>query len=81
MERLKSLRLLTLKSRRSLLGLIFFYKCLKGLLNINLSRFTISSPISIGQLKPGIVYLHVCMSESPSLFLISKDFVRLIFIN
>lgn len=30
-ERLKSLHLLTLKSRRTLLDLIFFYKCLKGL--------------------------------------------------
>jgi len=41
MERLKSLHLLTLKSRRTQLDLIFFYKCLKGLLNINLSRFII----------------------------------------
>lgn len=42
MERLKSLHLQTLKSRRTLLDLIFFYKCLKGLLNINLSSFIIS---------------------------------------
>ena len=39
MERLKSLHLLTLKSRRTLLDLTFLYKCLNGLLNINLSRF------------------------------------------
>ena len=38
-ERLKTLHLLTLKSRRTLLDLIFLYKCLNGLLNINLSMF------------------------------------------
>jgi hypothetical protein len=38
-ERLKSLHLLTLKSRRTLLDLTFFYKCLNGLLSIDLSRF------------------------------------------
>jgi len=38
-DSLKSLHLLTLKSRRTLLDLIFFYKCLNGLLNINLSKF------------------------------------------
>ena len=38
-ERLKSLHLLTLKSRRTLLDLIFLYKCWNGLLNINLSMF------------------------------------------
>ena len=42
-ERLKSLHLLTLKSRRTLLDLIFFYNCLNGLLHIkNLSSFLIS---------------------------------------
>jgi len=38
-ERLKSLHLLTLKSRKTLLDLIFLYKCLNGLLKINLSMF------------------------------------------
>ena len=39
-ECLKSLHLLlTLKSRRTILHLIFLYKCLNGLLNIHLSMF------------------------------------------
>ena len=51
-ERLKSLHLLTLKSRRTLLDLIFFYKCLNGLLNINnLSSFIISRDTSAYDLR------------------------------
>ena len=39
-ERLKNLSIfLPVKSRRTLLDLIFLYKCLNGFLNINLSTF------------------------------------------
>ena len=38
-ERLQSLHLLSLKSRRTLFDVVFLYKCLNGLLGIDLSGF------------------------------------------
>ena len=63
MERLKSLHLLTLKSRRSLLDLNFFYKCLKGLLNINLSRFIISRNNAAYELRMLTCHLKLNIRE------------------